>query len=216
MPPRDRDYEWVNDEWCVNGCHRDHRSNLGLRAVLTPTHNLMYRFLLLLLFWFVSVSNFKKNEKMNTKRDIFYSKLLKKKLYGWKIILINHFKFLCLYFSSSTCCQPHHGRHRRPCPSCGSSPWPRSHFPLLVLWLFRTSCVFLSQCLERAFSLEIELLMVRERKGREDRRKRQIRMEVVMGETQQGGCLLSLKDDEREGRVRQMEMKMCFRTDFSY
>lgn len=56
--------------------------------------------------------------------------------------------------------------------------------------------------------------MVRERKGREDRRKRQIRMEVVMGETQQGGCLLSLKDDEREGRVRQMEMKMCFRTDF--
>lgn len=55
----------------------------------------------------------------------------------------------------------------------------------------------MSQCLERAFSLEIELLMVRERKGREDRRKRQIRMEVVMGETQQGGCLLSLKDGDR-------------------
>lgn len=64
--------------------------------------------------------------------------------------------------------------------------------------------------------------MVRERKGREDRRKRRIRMEVVMGETQQGGCLLSLKDDGQRESVRgreggreeerdgQMEMRMLF------
>lgn len=47
--------------------------------------------------------------------------------------------------------------------------------------------------------------MVRERKGREDRRKRRIRMEVVMGETQQGGCLLSLKDDGQRESARGRE-----------
>lgn len=36
----------------------------------------------------------------------------------------------------------------------GSSPWPRRHFPLQVPWLLRTSPVFLSPCLERAFSPE--------------------------------------------------------------
>lgn len=162
------------------------------RAVPTPKHNLLSGFLSL-LFWCVSVTNalwVKNNSKLS-----------------FQI-------FMSLFFQQHLLSDG--GRHRCPCPSRGSSPWPRSHFPLLLLWLVRTSCVFLSQCLERAFSLEIELLMVRERKWREDRRKRQIRMEVVMGEAQQGGCLLSLKDDERDGRVRQMEMKMRFRTDFWY
>lgn len=40
--------------------------------------------------------------------------------------------------------------------------------------------------------------MVREQKGRKDGRKRGIRMEAVIGDTQQGGCLLSLKEDKRE------------------
>lgn len=72
-------------------------------------------------------------------------------------------------------------------------------------------------------ALKIVPLMVGERKGREDRRKRRIRM-VVMGETQRGGCLLSLKDDgQRErgrgkerGRDGQTEVRMLFiyRRDF--
>ena len=45
--------------------------------------------------------------------------------------------------------------------------------------------------------------MVGERRGREDRRKRRIRPALVMGETQQGAWLLSLKDDgRREGQRR--------------
>lgn len=66
--------------------------------------------------------------------------------------------------------------------------------------------------------------MVGKRKGREDRRKRRIRMEVVMGQKQQGGCLLSLKDDgQRErgrgkerGRDGKTEVRMLFiyRRDF--
>ena len=60
--------------------------------------------------------------------------------------------------------------------------------------------------------------MVGERRGREDRRKRRIRPALVMGETQQGAWLLSLKDDGRRERERererdrdgQMEMRMRF------
>lgn len=39
--------------------------------------------------------------------------------------------------------------------------------------------------------------MVREKRGK-DGRKRGIRMEAVIGDTQQEGCLLSLKEEKRE------------------
>lgn len=67
--------------------------------------------------------------------------------------------------------------------------------------------VSFSLCLERAFSVWWlrEKRGYKKKKGEGTGKKREIRVEAVIGDTQQEGCLLSLKEDKRERRRSEKE-----------